>query len=179
MKTPKNSLVIVLGFCVVLASVSAQNLTASRKRMSASMQAPKDLVQTLEANTSLASLLKAVKAADFTGALSQAGPFTVFAPTDNAFAQITAMTELMQPANKEKLASILKYHVVQGKLMASELRDGQTIATLTGEELAVSVMNGKLMVNGAEVTQSNVMAANGVVHVINRVLLPGANLGNK
>ncbi len=165
--------------CMSSLNVFGQTLASARKKAPVAMQAPKDLVQTLQTNATLTALVKAIKASDFTGALSQAGPFTVFAPTDDAFAQIAAMPELMQPANKEKLASVLKYHVVQGKLMASELRDGQTLATLNGEELTVSVINGKVLINGAEVTQPNVVAANGVIHVVNHVMLPGANLGNK
>ena len=176
----KNTLLgLALLACLTNLNAVGQSVAAAHKKVATPAQAPKDIVHTLGVNAQFASLIKAIKAADFTNALSQAGPFTVFAPTDEAFSQITFMNDLMEPTNKEKLASVLKYHVVQGKLMASELRDGQTLVSLTGEELAVSVMNGKVMINGTEITQPNLVAANGVIHVINHVMLPGANLGNK
>ncbi|MDJ1470027.1 fasciclin domain-containing protein [Cytophagaceae bacterium DM2B3-1] len=170
---------IAILVCISVMQVWGQNLATIKKKPAMRAQAPEDIVKTLTNNAGFVSLTKAIKVADFIGALSQAGPFTIFAPTDEAFSQITAFPEWLQPDNKEKLASILKYHVVQGKLMASELRDGQTIPTLNGEELTVSVLNGKVLINGAEITQPNMMAANGVIHVVNRVVFPGANLGNK
>jgi len=157
---------------------TAQGAKAHKKPVRLN-QAPKDIVQTIASNTALTTLAAALKAADLTGALSQAGPFTVFAPTDDAFKAIAGLTEILQTANKERLANVLKAHVVSGKLTASDLRDGQTLTTLDGEELVVSVSGNKVMVNGAEVTQPDTMAANGVVHTISQVILPGANMGNK
>jgi len=171
---------IIASLCISLAtasSVAAQNSLTARKTNKATLN--RDIITTVSSTGGFTTLTKAFKTTDLTGALSQAGPFTVFAPTDAAFAAVASLPELLKSGNKEQLASILRFHVVQGKLMASELRDGQTIATLTGEELSVTVINGKVTVNGTEITQPNVMASNGVIHVINQVMLPGAYMGNK
>ncbi|MFM9952344.1 MAG: fasciclin domain-containing protein, partial [Saprospiraceae bacterium] len=101
------------------------------------------------------------------------GPFTVFAPTDAAFAAIQSDVDtLLKPENKAKLANILTYHVVSGKAMAADLKDGQELTTVQGGKLKVSIKDGKVMVNGANVTSADVQASNGVVHVIDKVILP-------
>lgn len=138
--------------------------------------------QTLVTNASgasnLTTLVSAVQAADLAGTLSGDGPFTVFAPTNAAFDKVpdAALQGLMQPANKSQLQAVLTYHVVPGRLSASDLRDGQMLTTVNGETLMVTKANGQVMVGNesgmATVTQANVYASNGVAHVIDTVLMP-------
>ena len=120
------------------------------------------------------TLVAAVKAAGLVETLKSAGPFTVFAPTNAAFAALPAGTveTLLKPENKAKLAGILTYHVVAGAVKAADLKDGQKIKTVQGEELTVSIKDGKVMINGANVTIADVISSNGVTHVIDGVLLP-------
>jgi uncharacterized surface protein with fasciclin (FAS1) repeats len=136
--------------------------------------AAKDIVDTAVAAGSFKTLATALQAADLIGALKGQGPFTVFAPTDAAFARLPAGTldDLLKPANKEKLKGILLYHVVSGKIMAGDIRGAAKPATLQGATLDVKAAAGGVMVNGAKVTGADVGASNGVIHVIDAVLLP-------
>jgi len=135
------------------------------------MRAPKDIVTIAAASAK--TLAAAVAAAGLVETLQGAGPFTVFAPTDAAFAAIQAeVDKLMKPENKNKLAKILTYHVVSGKIMASELKDGQELSTVEGGKLKVSIKNGKVMIGNATVTTTDITASNGVIHVIDKVMLP-------
>ena len=125
------------------------------------------------ASESAKTLAAAVTAADLVETLEGAGPFTVFAPTDAAFAAIQSdVDSLLKPENKAKLASILTYHVVSGAHMAADLEDGAELTTVQGEKLKVTVNGGKVTVGGANVTAADVAASNGVVHLIDKVLLP-------
>jgi len=120
-------------------------------------------------------LLTALKAADLTDTLKGDGPFTVFAPTDEAFKALgeDALAELLKPENKEKLAGILKYHVVAGKFGSEDLTDGQVVPTLQGESVTETIdSDGTIMVNDATVDPADVPASNGIVHVIDKVLIP-------
>ena len=119
------------------------------------------------------TLAAAVTAADLVETLEGAGPFTVFAPTDAAFAAIQSdVDSLLKPENKSKLANILTYHVVSGTHLAADLKDGAELTTVQGEKLKVTVNGGKVTVGGANVTAADVAASNGVVHLIDKVLLP-------
>lgn len=119
------------------------------------------------------TLAAAVKAAGLVATLEGKGPFTVFAPTDAAFAAIQKdVDSLLKPENKAKLANILTYHVVSGKHIAAELKDGTELTTVQGEKLKVSVKDNKVMIGDAHVTTADVAASNGVVHLIDKVLLP-------
>lgn len=119
------------------------------------------------------TLAAAVKAAGLVATLEGKGPFTVFAPTDAAFAAIQKdVDSLLKPENKAKLANILTYHVVSGKHIAAELKDGTELTTVQGEKLKVSVKDDKVMIGDAHVTTADVAASNGVVHLIDKVLLP-------
>ena len=119
------------------------------------------------------TLAAAVKAADLVSTLEGEGPFTVFAPTDAAFAAIQKdVDSLLKPENKAKLANILTYHVVSGMHMAADLKDGTELTTVQGEKLKVSVKDHKVMIGNAYVTTADVAASNGVVHLIDKVLLP-------
>lgn len=133
-----------------------------------------DIVDTAVAAGSFKTLVAAVKAADLVGTLKSPGPFTVFAPTDAAFKKLPkgTLASLLKPENKDKLVKILTYHVVPGRVMAADLA-GKTIAVATVEGGQVEV-NGKhgVRVNNARVVKANVVADNGVIHVIDKVLLP-------
>ena len=132
-----------------------------------------DIVDTAVAAGSFQTLVAAVTAADLGGALKGAGPFTVFAPTDEAFAKLPAGTveSLIDPANKDKLTAILTYHVVSGEVFAKDLEEGMAPATLNGETLHVS-LEGGAKVNGASVVTADIACTNGVIHVIDTVLMP-------
>jgi uncharacterized surface protein with fasciclin (FAS1) repeats len=120
------------------------------------------------------TLAKALTAAGLVETLKGKGPFTVFAPTDDAFAKLPAGTleDLLKPENKEKLKSILTYHVVSGKLKAAAVIKLKTIKTVNGQELKITVKDGTVMVDNAKVTKTNIMCSNGVIHVIDAVLMP-------
>ena len=135
------------------------------------------IVETAVATDALSTLVAAVTAADLGETLSGTGPFTVFAPTNDAFGALPAGTvdTLLEPANREKLTSVLTFHVVAGKLLAADLSDGQTLTTVQGQTLTVNVDGATVTVNGVPVVQADVEASNGVVHVISGVLLPADN----
>lgn len=120
------------------------------------------------------TLVAAVEAADLVSTLQGPGPFTVFAPTDAAFAGLPMGTldNLLLPENKETLASILTYHVVAGEVTADQVVNLTTATTVQGEELQITVDNGSVFINGVQVTQTDVEASNGVIHIIDGVLLP-------
>ena len=133
-----------------------------------------DIFDTAVAAGSFKTLAAALKAADLMEALKGEGPFTVFAPTDQAFRKLPPGTleELLKPENKQKLQSILKYHVVAGEVMASDVVKLNSAETLDGEPVRIRVENGKVMVNGATVSQADIQCSNGVIHVIDTVLIP-------
>ncbi|MBB5038874.1 fasciclin domain-containing protein [Prosthecobacter dejongeii] len=119
------------------------------------------------------TLVAAVKAAGLVETLSGEGPFTVFAPTDEAFAKLPAGTveDLLKPENKEKLTSILTYHVVAGKVLAADVKSGD-VKTVNGQEASIKVADGKVTIDKATVVKTDIAASNGVIHVIDTVLLP-------
>lgn len=136
--------------------------------------APKDIVDVAIGSPDHTTLVAAVTAAGLVETLKGAGPFTVFAPTNAAFSALPAGTVegLLKPESKEKLTGILTYHVVAGAVKAADLKDGQKVKTLQGEELTVTIKDGKVMINGANVTAADLAGSNGVVHVIDAVLMP-------
>ena len=119
------------------------------------------------------TLVAAVKAAGLVDTLNGKGPFTVFAPTDEAFAKLPAGTveSLLKPENKEKLVGILTYHVVPGKVMAADVKTMKA-KTVNGQKLAIKVADGKVTVDNATVIKTDIAASNGVIHVIDSVVLP-------
>ena len=139
--------------------------------------AEKDIVDTAVA-AKFNTLVAAVKAADLVDTLKGDGPFTVFAPTDEAFAKLPKGTveELLKPENKDKLKAILTYHVVSGKVMAADVvkLDGKKVKTVQGSPVAIKVDGGTVMVGKAKVTKTDIPTSNGVIHVIDTVLLPPA-----
>ncbi len=134
----------------------------------------KNIVDTAAAAGSFNTLVKAVQAADLTSTLEGPGPFTVFAPTDQAFAKLPAGTleTLMKPENKEKLRAILTYHVVAGDLDASEVAKLHSVKTVEGADLKIVNKNGSVMVDNAKVVKADIRTSNGIIHVIDAVMLP-------
>jgi uncharacterized surface protein with fasciclin (FAS1) repeats len=134
----------------------------------------KDIVDTAVAAGSFKTLAKALTAAGLVDTLKGAGPFTVFAPTDEAFAKLPAGTveSLLQPENKAKLQRILTYHVVPGRVMAADVTKLKTAKAVSGDALTMTANNGAVLVDGAHVVKADVAASNGVIHVIDTVLLP-------
>ncbi|MQQ08050.1 fasciclin domain-containing protein [Epibacterium sp. SM1979] len=133
----------------------------------------KDIVDTAVGAGSFTTLVAAVQAAGLVETLKGDGPFTVFAPTDDAFAALPDGTvdSLLKPENKDQLVSILTYHVVPGKVMSGDLSDGMKAATVQGSEVTIGTSDG-VTVNGANVVQADIAASNGVIHVIDQVILP-------
>lgn len=132
-----------------------------------------DIVDTAVANH-FNTLATALTAADLVDTLKGPGPFTVFAPTDEAFAKLPegTLATLLKPENKGQLVSILTYHVVSGKVMAADVVKLSEAQTVNGQSVTITVADGTVMVNNATVTQTDVEASNGVIHVIDTVLLP-------
>ena len=139
-----------------------------------SAQPAGDIVQVAAAAGKFKTLLAAAKAAGLVGALEGPGPLTVFAPTDDAFAKLPAGTveNLLKPENKEKLAAILKYHVVAGKVMSGEVTKLDSVKTLEGQDLKITTKDGHVYVDNAMVVTADVPATNGVIHIIDAVVLP-------
>ena len=135
--------------------------------------AKKDIVDTAAAAGSFETLLAAATAAGLVDTLKSDGPFTVFAPTDEAFAALPAGTvdDLLKPENKDQLVAVLTYHVVPGKVMSTDLQDDMTAATVQGGDVTIDLDNG-VMVNDAAVVSADIETSNGVIHVIDKVILP-------
>lgn len=133
----------------------------------------KDIVDTAVAADNFETLVAAVQAADLVETLKGDGPFTVFAPTDAAFAALPEGTleTLLEPGNKDQLTAILTYHVVPGAVMSGDLTDGMEAGTVQGEDITVDLSDG-VQVEGASVVQADIEASNGVIHVIDQVILP-------
>ncbi len=136
-------------------------------------QASKTIVDLAVATPDLSTLVAAVKAAGLVETLSGKGPYTVFAPTNEAFAALPAGTldELLKPENKDQLVKVLTYHVVPGTVTSSQLVAGP-VTTVEGQDVTIALAGGKAMVNDATVVTADIAASNGVVHVIDKVLLP-------
>merc|ERR1711990_536510 len=135
----------------------------------------KDIVELAQATDDLSTLVQAVVAGDLVDTLKSTGPFTVFAPTNDAFGKLDSklLDTLLKPENKAKLAAVLTYHVASGKAAASDLTDGQSIETVQGNDLTVTINpNGVFINTESQVVTPDVEATNGIVHIINKVLVP-------
>ncbi len=134
---------------------------------------PGDIVAVASEAKNLKTLVTAVKAADLVETLQGTGPFTVFAPTDAAFAKLPKDTleNLLKPENKDKLVAILTYHVVPGKVQAADVKSGE-VKTVNGKKLDIKVTDGAVTVNGAKVVTTDIPASNGVIHLIDTVVMP-------
>ena len=133
-----------------------------------------NIVETAVNHGSFKTLVAAVTAADLVETLKSDGPFTVFAPLDDAFNALPDGTvdTLIKPENKEKLTGILTYHVLAGKVMSTDLEDGMKAKTVNGQEVTVHLKGGKVFINDAEVVVADVETDNGVIHAINKVIMP-------
>jgi len=144
--------------------------------LSEAAQAPSDknIVELAAATADLSTLVTAVKAAGLVDTLSGKGPFTVFAPTNEAFAKLDKdlLAALLKPENKAKLADVLTYHVVAAEAKSTDLKNGEEIKTVEGKEVKVTLHGGHVKINKADVTTADVLATNGVVHIIDSVLVP-------
>jgi uncharacterized surface protein with fasciclin (FAS1) repeats len=156
---------LLKGFVFAMAATAA---------LASAQAAGSDIVDTAVANGKFTTLVTAVKAAGLVETLKGTGPFTVFAPTDEAFAKLPKGTveDLLKPENKAKLAAILTYHVVPGKVMAADIKGKKMgVKTVQGTEVAVDAM-GDVKINDAKVTIADVATSNGVIHAIDTVLMP-------
>ena len=135
-----------------------------------------DIVETAAAAGSFRTLAKALQAADLVDTLKGKGPFTVFAPTDEAFAKLpqTTLEELLEPANKAKLRRILSYHVVPGRVSAGDVVKLKAAKAVSGDSIDIKASDGNVMVEQARVVKTDIAASNGVIHVIDSVMLPDA-----
>ncbi len=137
-------------------------------------EAPKDIVDIIVRSEDHTTLAAAMKAAALIDTLKNAGPFTLFAPTNKAFNTLPAgkVDGLLTPEGNARLIKILTYHVVPGNIIAADLKNGQQLTTLEGQVLKVSIKAGKVKINGANITTADLAGKNGVVHVIDAVLMP-------
>ena len=158
----------ILTLTALMASAAPLSVAAADAK-----PAPGDIVAVASGAGSFNTLVAAVKAAGLVETLQGKGPFTVFAPTDEAFAKLPPGTveSLLKPENKEKLVAILTYHVVPGKVMAADVKT-MKVKTVNGKELSIVVAGGKVTVDNAKVVATDVPASNGVIHVIDTVVLP-------
>lgn len=134
----------------------------------------KTIVEVAVASKDFKTLVSAVDAAELVETLSGKGPFTVFAPTDKAFAKLPKETlaELLKPENKEKLQAILTYHVVPGKVLAEDVVKMENAKTAQGSKLGIKVVDGEVLIDNAKVVKTDIACKNGVIHVIDKVILP-------
>lgn len=149
----------------------------SSAALAADMAAEMDIVDTAVAAGDFGTLAAALGAAGLVETLRGDGPFTVFAPTDAAFAKLPDGTveSLLLPENKDKLTAILTYHVVAGEVLAADVVNLTEATTVNGSDVAIMVEGGSVMINDATVTATDIMTSNGVIHVIDTVLLPPSN----
>jgi len=166
----KTQVIVVALVCAALAA----GFLARPQVVSAEEPAKKDIVDTAVAAGNFKTLAAALKAAGLIDTLKGPGPFTVFAPTDAAFAKLPAGTveDLLKPENKQKLVAILTYHVVPARAMSKDVAGMKSAKTVNGKKLMLKVIGDKVMVNDATVTKADIEASNGVIHVIDSVLLP-------
>lgn len=159
-------------------STGSESATATAEETASETAEPAtdtpDIVALASSQDNLTTLVTAVQEAGLVETLQGDGPFTVFAPTDDAFAALPEGTleNLLKPENKQQLVDILTYHVVSGEVMSTDLSDGMTPETVEGSQVEISIDGESVMVNGASVVAANVDASNGVVHVIDQVILP-------
>ncbi len=154
-------------------SLFADECSASKHASGAMSKPGKDIVSVAAGSDNFTTLVAAVKAAGLVETLQGKGPFTVFAPTDAAFAKLPAGTveNLLKPENKEKLVKILTYHVVPGRVLAADVKTMEA-KTVEGQSLKLKVTDKGVMVNNANVVKTDLLADNGVIHVIDTVVLP-------
>ncbi len=159
---------------LAIGTMAALVMTFAASGTTKAAAADKDIVETAVAAGSFTTLAKALAAADLVQTLKGPGPFTVFAPTDEAFAKLPAGTleSLLQPANKAKLQRILTYHVVPGTVRAADVVKLNAARAVSGDTIMIATQNGAVTVDSAKVVKTDIAASNGVIHVIDTVILP-------
>ncbi len=157
------STILMVGVCLA----GSNSMDASKDASSAA-----DIVDTAVAAGNFQTLVSAVEEAGLVDTLKGEGPFTVFAPTDEAFAKIPQEQLESLLANKTQLTAVLTYHVIAGKVMSTDLTDDMAVATVQGENVTINLDEGSVMVNDAKVVQADIECSNGVVHAIDTVLMP-------
>ncbi len=169
-----NPKLVALSSILTLIAIATTGCHGHGASRSCEQPAAMDIVDTAVAADDFNTLAAALGAADLVGTLKGPGPFTVFAPTDAAFSKLPAGTldSLLLPENKQKLVSILTYHVVPGKVMAADVLNLTTAKTVNGQSLSINIAGGRVMVDKAMVTQTDIKCSNGVIHVIDTVMLP-------
>ena len=164
----RRTLALLVAAALTAATISAAAVAATDQRSADGT----DIVQTAIAAGQFKTLASLLTSAGLAGTLQGDGPFTVFAPTDAAFAKVSKATLAALGKNKAKLRAVLLYHVVKGKVTAAQTMKLRSAKTLNGKSLAIRVNGGKVLVGGATLTKADVNASNGVIHVINKVLIP-------
>lgn len=178
MHTPRSLRVVavaaMVGLLAAACSSSGDKATSSTntKATTTTAAAPKTIVAVATADADLTTLVTAVKAAGLVDTLNGAGPYTVFAPTNEAFAKIPAAQLQAILADKAQLTSILTYHVLPSKVMAADLQPTQTVKTVEGQDVTIDVAGTTATINGCNIVKTDVAASNGVIHVIDCVLTP-------
>jgi uncharacterized surface protein with fasciclin (FAS1) repeats len=162
----------ILAVLVVALAVGVATAAAGRATTTRSTMGEQNLVQTAIAAGQFKTLTSLLQKAGLVGTLEGKGPYTVFAPTDAAFAKVPKATLTALGKNKTKLRAVLLFHVVKGRVTAAQAMKLHSAKSLEGKSLPITVSGGKVMVDGATVVKANVMASNGVIHVINKVLIP-------
>ena len=157
------STILMVGVCLA----GSNSMDASKEESSAA-----DIVDTAVAAGNFQTLVSAVEAAGLVDTLKGEGPFTVFAPTDEAFAKIPQEQLESLLENKTQLTAVLTYHVIAGKVMSTDLTDDMAVATVQGENVTINLDEGGVMVNDVKVVQADIECSNGVVHAIDTVLMP-------
>jgi uncharacterized surface protein with fasciclin (FAS1) repeats len=155
-------------------TMTSTDMMTGTNAMSDTSMMDMNIAEAAMGNNKLKTLVMALQAAGLAETLKGSGPFTVFAPTDEAFAKLDAstLTTLLKPENKEQLAMILKYHVVSGEVSAADVMKMTSAKTLEGEDLTIKVDGSTVMVNNAKVIMTDIKTKNGVIHVIDTVLMP-------
>lgn len=157
------STILTVGVCLA----GSNSMDASKEASSVA-----DIVDTAVAAGNFQTLVSAVEAAGLVDTLKGEGPFTVFAPTDEAFAKISEDQLESLLANKTQLTAVLTYHVAAGNVMSTDLTDGMAVATVQGKNVTITLDNSSVMVNDAKVVQADIKCSNGVIHAIDTVLMP-------
>ena len=158
----------------LLAAIAVTCASNETLAASAAEKTPKDIVDTAVAADQFKTLVKAVKTAELAEVLKGKGPFTVFAPTDKAFANVPKEQLEALLNDKKKLQSVLTYHVVPGRVMAADVVKLQTAKTVQGKPVKIVVKEGKVQINNANVVKTDIECSNGIIHVIDAVLMPPA-----
>jgi len=167
------SLLMLIAFVAFTAVASDDDKIKKNKEVKSEKQVDNNIMEVAVQTEFLSTLVKAIQAGDLAATLQADGPYTIFAPTNDAFNKLPAgtMEELMQPANRGKLQEILNNHVVEGRIMSKDLTDGQIAKGFGNNNLNIRKAGNQITVNGAKVTTPDVEASNGVIHVVDTLIL--------